>query len=321
MLLLTTTSDEIRVATDSAATVDVHASFADRAAGVDTGGNQNTAISSATSTTVVSPPAGATVRNIRRLRVRNKHASLSVTVTVSLYNGTDYELEKRVLGPGAALEFNDQAGFFPIPTGGVQTRPWFGQLAGCFADGDPGHLLYEVQRAGTIAATPTNITASIARCSAFTLPFDMTVNTIRFYGVGAPTANLFQVAIYRMSDLARLIAAQGMSPAANTWGSVGGALGLSLLKDTCYFIACAVTTTGTTAGPVCMGSTVAATTGQIATAPGSLPGRMALGATNYMGGYQFQFAVAAGVLPDPAATLAAQAAWVGGMPAFWLDAT
>ncbi len=32
-----------------------------------------------------------------------------------------------------------------------------------------------------------------------------------------------------------------------------------------------------------------------------------------------QFAVTSGALPDPAATLAVQGAWTGGMPAFFLD--
>lgn len=324
-MLFLTSADLLEVVTDSAATVDVHASWVDtptpRPSGsTDTPGSGPTAISSATTTTIVAAPASGYVRNIRRVRIRNKSAGTSVTITVRLNNGTAFELEERVLGPGQAMEFNELAGWYPVPSSGPATRPWYGQLAGAQGDGDPGRLLSWVQNGSIIAATPTNISTSVARCCSFMLPFDMTVNSIRFYGVGA-TTNVYRIAIYRMSDRARLIAETAFTTASATWGSIGGgALGLSLVKDTCYFIACSVNATGTTAGVACMGTTVAASTGQVNTAPGSLPGSLGQGATNYMSGNLFQFAVTTGALPDPAATLAAQAAWTGGMPAFWLDA-
>lgn len=319
MLLLTTTSDIIRITTDSAATIDVHASWVDRNGSVDTPGSTNTAISSATTTTVVSSPAASTYRNIRRLIIRNKSAATGGTVTIELYNGsTAYQLEKRVLGPGQSIMFDDAYGWIPTPTGGVQTRPWFGTIAGCFGDGDPGLLMEMVQRGGNVAPTPTNISTSVARCSAFMLPFDLTVNRIRAFGVGATTTT-YRVALYRMSDLARLTAELAFSTAVDTWVSIGTTLNVSLAKDTMYFIACSVNATGTTAGLTAFGGTTAATTGRVNTAPAALPGSMALGATNYMSHFQFQFAVTTGALPDPAAALSAPAAWTGGMPAFWLD--
>ena len=298
--------------------MDVHASWVNLNGTTQTPGRTNTAISTATTTTVVAAPAsGSDYKNVKRLSVRNRHASTSVTVTIQHYDGsTSIELDKRVLGPGQSLMFTDQNGWFPVPSGGSQTRPWYGVLAGAAFDGDPGHLMYECQRASTIAATPTNITTSVARCSLFCLPFDLTVNRIRWYGVGA-TTNVYRVAIYRFSDLARLTAEHAFTTTANTWGNVDtGAIALT--KDTNYFIACAVNATGTTAGLVCMGTTVAATTGQIQSTPAALPGSLAVGG-GYLGSYQFQFAVTTGALPNPAATLAAQAAWTGGMPAFWLD--
>lgn len=319
MLLLTTTSDVIKVVTDSAATVDVHASWVDRNGTTDAPGSTNTAISSSTTTTVVAAPTSSTVRNIRRLIVRNKHATLSVTVTVNLGVGAaNYELDERVLGPGQSLMFTEDGGFFPTPSGGSGLDPWASQLVGTMNRGDPGLLMRQLQCAGNVAATPTNISTSVARCSLFSLPWDMTVNTIRYYGVGAVTTT-YRVAIYRYSDLARLMAETAFTTAANTWGAAASSLSLALTKDTLYFIACSVNATGTTAGIGCAGGTVAATTGQIATAPNSLPGSMAL-SSGFLQGYYFQFAVTTGALPNPAATLAAQAAWTGGMPAFFLDA-
>lgn len=322
MLNLVTTTDVIRLVTDSAATVDVHASWVDRvtSTGADTPSSTNTAIAAATTTTVVAAHGvSGTVRNVRRLVVRNRSAATDVTVTVQLYNGsTAYELDKRVLGPGQSLFFDDAFGFIPTPAGGPQTKPWYGQVAAAWADGDPGYLFDAIQRAGNVAATPTNITTSIARCVAFMLPFDLTFNRIRAFGVGA-TTNVYRVAVYRMSDLARLTAELAFTTAVDTWVSIGSALNVTLAKDTLYFIAVAVNATGTTAGLTCNGGTVAATTGRVNTLPASLPGSLALGGTNYLHGFRFQFAVSTGALPNPAATLVAQAAWTGGMPAFWLD--
>lgn len=195
--------------------------------------------------------------------------------------------------------------------------PWAGKIAGAYGNGDPGLLLALMQRDANIAPTPTNIGTSVARCCFFKLPFDLTVNTIRYYGVGA-TTNVYRVAIYRYSDLARLMSETAFTTSANAWGAIGGSLNVSLTKDTLYFIAVSVNATGTTAGIASIGDTLAATTGQIQTAPQSLPGNLDADA-GYLNGYQFQFAVTSGALPDPAATLAAQAAWAGGMPAFFLD--
>jgi hypothetical protein len=209
-------------------------------------------------------------------------------------------------------------GFFLSPaTQYVASEPWHGVLAGTFGDGNPWTLMQNVQRASNVAATPTNISTSVARCSSFVLPAAMTVNRLRAYGVGA-TTNVFRVALYRYSDLARLMAETAFTTAANTWVSIGSALNISLAANTRYFVAVSVNATGTTAGPVCWGTTTAATTGQVNTAPGSLPGSMAL-TSNYLQGFHFQFAVTTGALPDPAAALAAPAAWTGGMPAIWLD--
>jgi hypothetical protein len=92
----------------------------------------------------------------------------------------------------------------------------------------------------------------------------------------------------------------------------------TLLKGQLYFIAVSVNATGTTAGLLAFTSTQAATTGQILVVPKSYPGGLDIDSGNIDGAFA-QFAVTAGALPDPAPTIAAQAAWTGGFPAFWLD--
>jgi hypothetical protein len=318
MILLTSTADKIQVITGQAVTVSVHASWVDYNGTAVTPGRLNSAISTATTTDVVPSPGASVQRNLKTLSVRNKHASSPVTVTIQHTDGTTVsELDKRLLGPGASILYDEGQGFIPLSSGLIETHPWDGKVISTFNGGDPVHAMRHIQRASNIAPTPTNITVSVARCSSFRPDADITVNTIRFYGVGA-TTNVYRCAIYRYSDLARLTAELAFSTVANTWGVAGSSLGLALSAGVIYFIACSVNTTGTTAGVGALGTTVAATTGQIATAPEALPGnlRMSLG---YFYGYRFQFAVSTGALPNPANALVAQAAWTGGMPAFFLD--
>lgn len=92
MLLLTSTSDLVRVVTGSAADIEVHASFVDNLSAVITPGRTNTAsITTATTTTVVGSPAASTQRNVKHLNIRNNHASTSTTLEVLHTDGTNIE--------------------------------------------------------------------------------------------------------------------------------------------------------------------------------------------------------------------------------------
>jgi hypothetical protein len=88
VLLLTSTSDIIRVVTGSAASVQVHASWVDNASGTITPGRTNTpAITTATTTTVVAAPASSTQRNVKLLVLSNL-SSTATTVSVQHFDGT-----------------------------------------------------------------------------------------------------------------------------------------------------------------------------------------------------------------------------------------
>lgn len=207
-------------------------------------------------------------------------------------------------------------GTWAAPAGGSSPN-WHGVVYGAYGDCNPQTVLRQVQNNGVVSPTPTNISTSVARIAYFIPPANITVNRIRFYGVGA-TTNVYRVAIYNGDTLARLTAELAFTTAATTWGSAGSALNLSLTADQLYFIAVAVNATGTTAGPLAIGPTAAATTGQIAVLPKSYPGSLDID-NKYITGAFAQFAVTTGALPTTAATIAAQGAWTGGMPAFWLD--
>jgi hypothetical protein len=109
MLLLTSTSDLIRVITDAAADIEVHASWVDHSAGVITPGRTNTAsITTATTTTVLGSPAASTQRNLKHLSLTNNHASVSSNVAVEHTDGTTpVEIRAVNLAPGENLTLDD----------------------------------------------------------------------------------------------------------------------------------------------------------------------------------------------------------------------
>lgn len=304
--------------TGAAVTVDVHASYLDYNGTDVTPGRKNTAISTAVTTDVVGSPGASTYRNVRSLKIRNRHATLSVLVTVVHTDGTTaVELYETLLGPGAVLQYTDGAGFFIRETF-ASPLDWHGNLYACYGRCDPQQMLRMATMGGSVAPTPTNIGTSVARLSYFRPPADIVVNKVRHYGVGA-TTNVYRIALYDGDSLARLTAEQAFTTVANAWGEVFSNLGLTLSKDQLYFIAVSVNATGTTAGVLAMGATPGATTGAVNVLPKTWPGNLSVDA-GYMDGGLAQFAVTSGALPDPAPTIAAQPTnWTGGMPLFFLD--
>lgn len=204
------------------------------------------------------------------------------------------------------------------PHGGSSAMPWEGKVAGACMDGDPNHLLAMMQQAGVVTPTPTQQTITVARCSLFRLNTALTVNRIRWYGVGATTA-VYHMAIYQLSTLARVTADLNPNTTANAWNSVAVSPGVTLAANTNYFAAVSVDTTGTTPGIHACGASLAATAGQIQALPTNWPGNLDLDAGFMQPPAFFQFAVVAGVLPVTAAALTVPAAWTGGMPSLFLD--
>jgi hypothetical protein len=120
VILLTGTSDVLRLVTTAAADLDVVAGYADHASGTITPGRSLTTIASATTTTVVAAPGSSTQRTVRFLTIRNRHASTANTVTMQLYDGsTAYEIHKITLAAGEALIYDEAAGFAYISSAGL----------------------------------------------------------------------------------------------------------------------------------------------------------------------------------------------------------
>lgn len=122
MLLLTSTSDLLRVTTSASASVDCHASWMDYTAPstVTPGRTNTTPITTATTTTVVGSPASSVIRNVKELHVRNKHASTSCDVTVIHTDGTTVaELYDATLLAGESLHYSEGRGFYITDTNGA----------------------------------------------------------------------------------------------------------------------------------------------------------------------------------------------------------
>jgi len=90
MLNLVSTSDSIEIATTGTQNIGVSASFFtyNLAAGTVTPGNQNTLISTATTTTVVSAPASGSYIGVHYISIFNQSASTSEGITVKLVNAS-----------------------------------------------------------------------------------------------------------------------------------------------------------------------------------------------------------------------------------------
>lgn len=316
-ILLVGTSDKIKVITGSATNVDVSLSYIDFSSGTSSPGRALTLITSNTTTDVSGSPASSTARNVKTICLRNRSATTSNQITFIHTDGSNnIELHSENVGPLGEIMFMEGYGFVTrYPTLNVQN--WQGNLCAAYGNGDPQVAWALATQGGSLAATPTAITATVARIAYFRLPSTLVVNKVRYYGVGAVTT-IYGIAIYDANTLARLSAYTTFTTAAATWGSVYSSLALTLNAGQLYFLALSVNTTGATAGILSLGPTATASTGQEGVLPASAPGNLSV-SSGYMTNRLAQGAVTAGALPDPFPTVALQAVWTGGMPLFFLD--
>lgn len=114
MMILMPTTDQIRLVTSAAGTINVHVSWADYApAGSPqiTLNRLNTVISTAATTTIIGSPATGTTRTAKSIKISNDHLTVSNTVTLQHYDGTNaIPLENVTLAPGERLGYEEGVG-------------------------------------------------------------------------------------------------------------------------------------------------------------------------------------------------------------------
>ena len=125
MLLLTSTSDVVRVVTSAAAsTIDCHASWMDTNGTTVTPGRQNTIISTATTTTVVPSPGASVTRNLKGLYITNDSVGTSCIVSVDHFDGaTQVELISFILLPGENLGYREDGSWIHRDAQGAEYPP------------------------------------------------------------------------------------------------------------------------------------------------------------------------------------------------------
>lgn len=125
MLLLTTTSDVVRVVTSAAAnSIDCHASWMDTNGTTVTPGRQNTIITTATTTTVVPSPGSGVTRNLKGLYITNDSVGTSCIVSVDHFDGTNQvELISFIMLPGENLGYREDGSWVHRDAQGAEYPP------------------------------------------------------------------------------------------------------------------------------------------------------------------------------------------------------
>ena len=125
MLLLTSTSDIVRLTTSAAtSTIEVHASFVDMSGTTITPGRANTRITTATTTTIVDSPAASTQRNVKAIYVTNNSTGTNCIVGVEHFDGTNsVELMQFVLLPGENMGYREDGSWAHRDRQGAEYPP------------------------------------------------------------------------------------------------------------------------------------------------------------------------------------------------------
>lgn len=112
----------IRVVTTSTADIEAQVSGVDHTISGDVflAFDQNTAIASATTTTIGTGPASGHVRNYKRISLRNKHASTANTLTIEHYDGTlAVQVDKVTLAAGEQWLLDEKGVVFNYDSNGA----------------------------------------------------------------------------------------------------------------------------------------------------------------------------------------------------------
>ena len=191
--------------------------------------------------------------------------------------------------------------------------PWAGGLHAAIDDGRPSadREWNFINGPGTLATmTPTALTTSVARCWAYNSEYSLTVNRVRWWGIGSTLTHRF--AVYRLSDGVQVIGPLSLTTTSDAWNSASVAT-IQLVANTPYICAISTTATGATAG-LRTGATPLVSPPIQSLTPGGLA--LAIGDHRFWFG---QFAVTNGVLPATLPTLARGSGWTAGIPLFFFD--
>lgn len=245
-MFLTTTSDIIRVVTGSAvSTIGVHADWVDNAVGVYTPGRTNTAITTATTTTVVASPGASTTRNVKGLRIDNNHATSSCVVTVQHFDGTtSIDLVKVTLASGEMINMMEDGEWRHLTNFGAEY-----EYAGPSTPnlGITGAVAETMPRETCVEANAAALTSGTMLLNAIYLKAGTVVTNISFFSAttaaGTPTNQFFALYSIRLSLLARSTDATTAAWAANTLKTLAMASAYTVQVSGWYYVGIMVAAT------------------------------------------------------------------------------
>lgn len=115
MIVLASTSDELRMTSSAAINHDVHMSYTDVTGGssiVVPGRKNQTFATAQTDVAIVQAPASGAYRTVREGYIRNRHASTSIDITIKHFDGTTaVEYLKCTVLAGESLCYNEKVGW------------------------------------------------------------------------------------------------------------------------------------------------------------------------------------------------------------------
>lgn len=193
------------------------------------------------------------------------------------------------------------------------TPYYSGGLHAAIGDGvpDDNAVMQYLSGPGTLnTLTPTALTVSVARCWTYTSDEPITVNRVRWFGIGANTVH--RLSVYRLLDKVQVIAPLTLTMTADAWNSAAVS-SVRLAANTPYIVGFSATATGATAGIRTSGLPLL-----FPPLPTAAPGNLAV----QYGGNRFwygQFAVTNGVMPATLPTLVRGTGWTAGLPLFFFD--
>jgi hypothetical protein len=111
MIALTATNQILELNTSSSSNIDVIVSYTDHTTTGGTLGTQDSLITTATNTTILSAPASSTQRQVKMISINNTSATTNTIIVRKDVGSTEYDIIRAILSENERLEYTDMLGW------------------------------------------------------------------------------------------------------------------------------------------------------------------------------------------------------------------
>lgn len=196
MITLTDTTHILELTTGSATNVDVFVSYADHTTSGAVLGDQQTLITTATTTTILGAPAASTQRQVKLISISNTSATPNAIVVKKDISATEYDLFTMTMPGNSQLYYVDGVGWQAFNNQGQLQMANVG-VTGVFNNGYvlTGALYETFDRNLCDEVNTAVLSSGRLSLAAIYIPAGVTVNSISFWSAttaaGTPTNQLF----------------------------------------------------------------------------------------------------------------------------------